>query len=74
MCWLTSLSPILGLVGVVIGWGLTVVSRRWEEKLFGTKLVIDGGKAPGRKTETGDKVYMRIRVQNTTERRIAKEL
>jgi hypothetical protein len=72
MCILKSFDPIFGLIGVIIGWGLTVVARRWEEAWFGAKLAIEGGKAPGRKGETADKVYMRFRVRNTTERRIAK--
>lgn len=72
MSILKSLGPIFGLIGVTIGWVFTVVTRRWEEAWFGAKLAIEGRKAPGHKSETADKVYMKFRVQNTTERRIAK--
>ncbi len=67
-----SLGPLLGLIGVIVGWGLTFLTRRFEEKWFGARLVIDGKEAPANKDETADKAYMRFRVRNTTERRVAK--
>jgi hypothetical protein len=63
---------IPALTGVILGWGLNILSRRFEEAWFGAKLVIDGEEAPGRRDETADKVYLRFSVRNTRERHLCK--
>jgi hypothetical protein len=59
-------------IGVAVGWVLSLLTRHREEFWFGPKLVIDGQKVPGTKGDTPEKVYVRFRVRNTTERRVAK--
>lgn len=60
-----------GIIGVVIGWMLSMLTRLFEEGLFGAKLKIDY-RVPANKDENPDDVYIRFRVQNNNERRIAK--
>jgi hypothetical protein len=61
------------LLGIFLGWLLSLLTRRYEDVWFGAKLKIDAEHAPQHKTDTGDRIYMRFRVRNTTKRRIAKD-
>jgi hypothetical protein len=67
------LVQIIGpIIGVVLGWGLATLTRRFEEILFGAKLKIDCRDAPGKRDETSDFIFIKFRVQNNTQRRVAK--
>jgi hypothetical protein len=57
------------LVGVVLGFFLKPLEERW----LSAKLKIDFEKVPGNKDATDDRLYIRFRVSNKTERRIAKQ-
>lgn len=60
-----------GIIGVVIGWVLGIMTRHFEQVWFGAKLKIDHH-VPGNKDENAADVYIRFRVQNSTEHRVAK--
>ncbi len=62
----------IGIAGVVVGWMLSIVTRHFEEVWFGAKLRIDCKGVPGNTDQNLQDAYVRFRVQNTTDRRIAK--
>ena len=51
-----------GFIGVVIGWMLSILTRRFEQVWFGAKLKIDC-RVLGNKDENATDVYIRFRVQ-----------
>jgi hypothetical protein len=60
-----------GLIGVVLGWLLGILTRHFEELWFGAKLKIECD-VPGNKDENDTHVYIRFLLQNTNKRRVAK--
>ena len=65
--------PYAGVIlGVILGWLLTAITRHNEEVWFGARLHIDCQRAPGNKSETCDDVYVKFRVCNKAKRRVAK--
>lgn len=60
------------IIGVVVGWMLAILTRHFEEVWFGAKLKIDCNRVPGNKDENPDDLYIKFRVQNSTERHVAK--
>jgi hypothetical protein len=59
------------VVGVIVGWILGMCSRYFDDRLFGAKLTIDCGTAPGNRIESPDSLYIKFCVRNT-KRRVAK--
>lgn len=61
-----------GIIGVVVGWMLSILTRHFEEVWFGAKLTIECNGVPGNKDENPDDLYIKFRVRNSTERHVAK--
>ena len=68
----TDWKTFLGIIGVVVGWMLVTLTRYFEEVWFGARLKIDCHGVPGNKDENADAVYMKFRVRNSNQRRVAK--
>jgi hypothetical protein len=66
------LNSAIGIVGIIVGWTRSLLTRRYEEAWFGPKLVIDCQQAPGKISETDVDAWMKFRVQNSHNRRVAK--
>jgi hypothetical protein len=69
-----SFSEFSGTFGVVLGWLLAIITRHFDDVWFGAKLGIECKGVPGNKDETSDGIFIEFRVQNSTKRRVSKEL
>jgi hypothetical protein len=61
-----------GIIGVVVGWALGTMTRHFEQVWLGPKLTIACKDVPGNKDETPDNVFVKFRVENSTQRHGAK--
>src|SRR5215471_16712396 len=64
-------TSIIPLIGVVIGWVLGMLTRYFDQVMFGAKLKIDHP-VPGSMDENATDVYIKFRVRNNRTHRIAK--
>lgn len=70
--WIMFLRAFAPIIGVVVGWMLVILTRHLEQIWFGAKLKIDCQRAPGKTDETPAAKFVKFRVQNSTQRHVAK--